>query len=152
MTLPVMDGLLRRDPRLDADVVAPVALVRALHAFVGMACLEVTLGSVATAGPMALAVIPGVLLTGSAIALASDRGWIRVLAVVAGWSGMVATVAAAVASTHLHPLVAVLMVTLLWQANAILGGAPALDWRRLATAPATRPAARDPYDGAIEEL
>jgi hypothetical protein len=151
MTLHAMDGLLRRDGRLDPDVAAPVALVRALHAFAGVACLEAALGSAAAGAPMTLAVIPGVLLTGSAIALASDRAWIRVLAVVAGWSGIAATLAAAIASTHLHPLVAGLIVALLWQGNAILGGAPALDWRRLAAAPPAHPE-RDAYDGAIEEL
>jgi hypothetical protein len=62
-----------------------------------------------------------------------------------------ATLAGAIASSHLHPLVAVLIVGLLWEANALIGGAPRLDWRRLAAAPPTRRPS-DPYDGTIEEI
>ncbi len=152
MTVHALDGLLRRDPRLDPEVVAPIALVRALHAFVGVACLQVALGSMAASAGLVVAVVPGLILTGSAVALTFDRHWIRALAVIAGWAGIAATIAAAVASTHLHPLVVALVVALLWQANAVLGGAPDLDWRRLAMAPATRTPARDRYEGTIEEL
>lgn len=151
MTVRAMDGLLRTDPRLDAELVASLALVRALHAFAGVACLEVALGSSATM-PMSAALVPGLLLTVSAIGLGSERHWVLPFAVIAGWSGIVATLIGAVASSHLHPLVALLVVGLLWEANALLGGAPRLDWRRLAIAATPPPTGSDRYDGTIEEL
>lgn len=151
MTVRALDGLLRTDPRLDAELVAPLALVRALHAFAGVACLEVALGS-ATSISTTAALLPGLLLTASAIALGGERHWVLPFAVIAGWAGIAVTLAGAIASSHLHPLVALLIVGLLWQANALLGGAPRLDWRRLAATPASRTSAGDRYDGAIEEL
>ena len=150
MTLRAMDSLLRLDPRLDSELVAPLALVRALHAFAGIACLEVALAS-APGMPMTAALVPGLLLTTSALALGGERHWVLPFAVIAGWSGVAATLAGAIASSHLHPLVAVLIVGLLWEANALIGGAPRLDWRRLAAARPTR-GPSDPYDGTIEEM
>ena len=101
---------------------------------------------------MSAALVPGLLLTVSAIGLGSERHWVLPFAVIAGWSGIVATLIGAVASSHLHPLVALLVVGLLWEANALLGGAPRLDWRRLAVAATPPPTCSDRYDGTIEEL
>lgn len=145
-------ALARPDPRLDDEITPSIAVVRTVHAFVGVACLQVALGAHVAAAPMLPAVGAGLALVGSALLLSFHRRWVRWFAVVAGWVGMAAVLLAWARFPATPPLVVLLIAAMLWYGNRTLGGTPALAWQRLTPASPPAPPSPEPYDGRIEEL
>ena len=102
---------------------------------------------------MTAALVPGLLLTMSALALGGERHWVLPFAVIAGWSGVVGDAGRAPSPRRTFTRSSRSSSSACSGRRTRSSAArPRLDWRRLAAAPTPTPTASDRYDGTIEEI